>query len=126
MTVSQTATQSKPTYATGTPVWVDLGTPDLPASVRFYSELFGWQGEDMGEQMGHYTMMSQDGKPVAAIAPLMSRSVPLRVFAAAIRSTDSPAWRAWTSVIFSRKADCRSKALSISPGVETWTNIGRP
>ena len=55
------------TYAPGTPLWIDLGTPDLAASLAFYSGLFGWQGEDMGEQMGHYTMMSQDGKPVAAI-----------------------------------------------------------
>jgi uncharacterized protein len=73
---SGTATESKPTYAPGTPSWVDLGTPDLPASIRFYSELFGWQAEDMGEQMGHYNMMSQDGQPVAAIAPLMSPQQP--------------------------------------------------
>jgi uncharacterized protein len=73
---SGTATESKPTYAPGTPSWVELGTPDLPASIRFYSELFGWQPEDMGEAMGHYTMMNQDGKPVAAIAPLMSPQQP--------------------------------------------------
>jgi predicted enzyme related to lactoylglutathione lyase len=48
----------------------------LPGSARFYSELFGWQAEDQGEQMGHYTMFRQDGKSVAAVAPLMSPQQP--------------------------------------------------
>jgi len=73
---SGTATESKATYAPGTPSWVDLGTPDLAASVGFYSGLFGWQSEDMGEAMGHYTMMNQGGQPVAAISPLMSPQQP--------------------------------------------------
>ena len=29
-------------YEPGTPSWVDLGTPDLEASVSFYESLFGW------------------------------------------------------------------------------------
>jgi uncharacterized protein len=69
-------TDGKPTYAPGTPLWIDLGSPDLPGSARFYSELFGWQAEDLGEQMGHYTMFRQDGKSVAAVAPLMSPQQP--------------------------------------------------
>jgi uncharacterized protein len=73
---SGTATESKPTYAPGTPLWIDLGSPDVEASARFYTGLFGWQSEDMGEQMGHYTMFRQDGKSVAAVAPLMSPQQP--------------------------------------------------
>jgi predicted enzyme related to lactoylglutathione lyase len=69
-------TDGKPTYAPGTPLWIDLGSPDLAGSARFYSELFGWQAEDQGEQMGHYTMFRQDGKSVAAVAPLMSPQQP--------------------------------------------------
>ncbi len=65
-----------PTYAPGTPIWVDLGSPDLAASSRFYGQLFGWQAEDMGEAMGHYTMLRQDGKAVAAIGPLMNPNQP--------------------------------------------------
>ncbi len=76
MTDSKTATETKPTYAPGTPLWVDLGSPDLPATTRFYTELFGWQAEDMGEAMGHYTMFRQDGQSVAAAAPLMSPQQP--------------------------------------------------
>ena len=26
----------------GVPGWVDLGSPDLDATKRFYGELFGW------------------------------------------------------------------------------------
>jgi predicted enzyme related to lactoylglutathione lyase len=36
--------------------------------VRFYSDLFGWEGQDMGEEVGHYTIMTKDGKQVAAIS----------------------------------------------------------
>ena len=75
MTDTQTATKT-PTYAPGTPLWIDLGSPDLAASTRFYSQLFGWQAEDMGEAVGHYTMMRQDGRAVAAIAPLMAPGQP--------------------------------------------------
>lgn len=56
-------------YEHGVPSWVDIGTPDIGAGVRFYSELFGWQGQDMGEEAGHYTITSKDGKMVAAISP---------------------------------------------------------
>jgi predicted enzyme related to lactoylglutathione lyase len=64
---SQTLTAHPP----GTPIWVDLTTPDVKASARFYSELFGWQVEDMGEAMGNYHMFRQGGKSVAAATPPM-------------------------------------------------------
>ena len=32
-------------YVNGTPCWVDLGTPDVPAAVAFYKGLFGWEIE---------------------------------------------------------------------------------
>jgi predicted enzyme related to lactoylglutathione lyase len=75
--MTDTMTQTKnPTYAPGTPIWVDLGSPDLAASTRFYGQLFGWQAKDMGEEMGHYTMFLQDGKRVAAVGPLMAAGQP--------------------------------------------------
>lgn len=55
-------------YEHGVPSWVDMGSPDLQGSVKFYSELFGWQAYDMGEEAGHYTIMSKDGKQVAALS----------------------------------------------------------
>jgi hypothetical protein len=63
-------------YEHGVPSWVDMGTHDLSASVRFYSELFGWQGQDMGEEAGHYTIVTKDGKQVAAISPAQDPGPP--------------------------------------------------
>jgi uncharacterized protein len=63
-------------YEHGVPSWVDIGTPDPEAGVRFYSELFGWQGQDMGEEAGHYTIVSKDGRQVAAISPAQDAGPP--------------------------------------------------
>ena len=30
----------------GTPSWVDLGSPDVDASVKFYGDLFGWTADE--------------------------------------------------------------------------------
>jgi predicted enzyme related to lactoylglutathione lyase len=69
-------TDGTPTYAPGTPMWVDHTSGDLQASVRFYSDLFGWQAQDMGEEAGHYTMYTSNGKVVAADTPPMSPGTP--------------------------------------------------
>ncbi|MFV0451267.1 MAG: VOC family protein, partial [Propioniciclava sp.] len=53
----------------GTPVWIDLGIPDLDRAMSFYGELFGWKFDVGSEDMGRYTMCLLDGKPVAAIMP---------------------------------------------------------
>src|SRR5579871_6205558 len=63
-------------YEHGVPSWVDIGTPDPGAGMRFYSELFGWQGQDMGEEAGHYTIASKHGKMVAAISPAQDPGPP--------------------------------------------------
>lgn len=63
-------------YEHGVPSWVDVGLHDLPAGVRFYTELFGWAGQDMGEETGHYTIATKDGKQVAAIAPAQDPGPP--------------------------------------------------
>lgn len=57
------------TYDHGVPSWVDIGTKDPQASLAFYTALFGWEGADQGEEAGHYTIASKDGKQVAAISP---------------------------------------------------------
>jgi predicted enzyme related to lactoylglutathione lyase len=55
-------------YEHGVPSWVDIGLPDLASGVRFYKELFGWEAQDMGETTGHYTIVSKNGKQVAALS----------------------------------------------------------
>jgi predicted enzyme related to lactoylglutathione lyase len=63
-------------YEHGVPSWVDIGTPDLGAGLGFYTELFGWEGQDMGEEAGHYTIVSKAGKQVAAISPAQDSGPP--------------------------------------------------
>jgi len=68
---------SETTYAPGTPCWVDLSSPDLPATIRFYEGLFGWTSETASEeQYGGYTTFSKDGKAVAAASPLQGDGQP--------------------------------------------------
>lgn len=63
-------------YEHGVPSWVDIGTPDPVKALAFYGELFGWDGQDMGEEAGHYTIVSVDGKQVAAISPAQDPGPP--------------------------------------------------
>ena len=57
-------------YLPGAPNWVDLGTPDIDAAVRFYGALFGWQFQSAGPDAGGYGMFTLGGKTVAAVGPL--------------------------------------------------------
>jgi predicted enzyme related to lactoylglutathione lyase len=59
------------TYQPGEPLWIDVATPDIDASLAFYGALFGWTGERGPEEFGGYTTCSKDGKTVAGMAPLM-------------------------------------------------------
>lgn len=72
-------------YEPGTPSWVDLASPDLPASVAFYTALFGWKANDQGEEAGHYTLFEMGGLPVAGAGPIMMEGQP-------------PAWTSYVSV----------------------------
>ena len=74
-------------YSPGTPCWVDLGSPDLEASVDFYGALFGWDvpESENSQQTGGYRQAMKDGKPVAGMMPLMQEGQP-------------PAWSTYVSV----------------------------
>jgi predicted enzyme related to lactoylglutathione lyase len=74
-------------YEPGTPSWVDLGTPDIDASVEFYSALLGWDvpESENPEQTGGYRRAAVNGKDVAGMMPLMEEGQP-------------PAWRTYISV----------------------------
>ena len=63
-------------YEAGTPSWVDHATKDAEASNAFYGALFGWEADDQGEEMGHYTLMRKDGKTVAGNMPAMGEGQP--------------------------------------------------
>ena len=57
------------TYKPGTFSWADLGTTDVEGAKRFYTDVFGWEPEDMpaGEGMT-YTMCRVRGKNVSAMS----------------------------------------------------------
>jgi predicted enzyme related to lactoylglutathione lyase len=63
-------------YPAGTPSWVDLGTPDLKGAIRFYGELFGWDIEEGGPEVGGYSMAKVNGHSVAGLGPLMNPGQP--------------------------------------------------
>jgi len=63
-------------YAAGTPSWVDHATKDLEGSNSFYGALFGWEADDQGEEMGHYTLMRKGGKTVAGNMTAMMEGQP--------------------------------------------------
>ena len=63
-------------YLPGAPNWVDLGTPDIDAAVRFYGALFGWQFQSAGPDAGGYGMFTLGGKTVAAVGPLTEQGAP--------------------------------------------------
>jgi uncharacterized protein len=63
-------------YRQGVPNWVDVSTPDIAGATSFYTSLFGWTAEDLGEQAGHYTMLRKDGADVAGLGPNFSGGPP--------------------------------------------------
>ena len=63
-------------YEHGVPSWVDLGTPDIPKAIEFYSSLFGWQIEQGPPETGGYSMCLLRGKPVAGLGPQMNPGPP--------------------------------------------------
>ncbi|MFE5614004.1 VOC family protein [Streptomyces sp. NPDC056470] len=58
-------------FVPGSPCWLDLGAPDVPAAARFYSAVLGWEYEsmDVGEDM-EGGMFRKDGKIVGGLGKL--------------------------------------------------------
>ncbi|MCO5217970.1 MAG: VOC family protein [Thermomicrobiales bacterium] len=42
----------------GAPCWVDLTNTDIEGTKSFYNALFGWDFADMGEDFGHYNIIT--------------------------------------------------------------------
>src|SRR5205085_7444081 len=73
-------------HAPGSFSWADLGTTDAEGAKAFYTELFGWEAEDLpaGEGMT-YTMLRKGGLEVAALYRLRQEGAP-------------PAWLSYVTV----------------------------
>ncbi|MCY0937010.1 VOC family protein [Streptomyces sp. H34-S4] len=57
-------------YRTGSPNWIDLGSPDIPRAAAFYRAVFGWEFHLLGPETGGYGFFQVDGKTVAAVGQL--------------------------------------------------------
>lgn len=101
--MSQTTVDVVPStlYAPGTPLWVDLASPDLPASKQFYGQLFGWQADTSSDpQAGGYTLFTLRGKMVAAVGPIFDSQQP----------------PAWATYVASADADATARAVREAGG----------
>jgi predicted enzyme related to lactoylglutathione lyase len=90
------------TYRPGTPCWVDLGSPDLDASVGFYGAVLGWDvpESENPEQTGGYRIAQQRGKAAAGMMRLMQEGQPT----------------AWTSYVSVGDADATAEAVRDAGG----------
>jgi predicted enzyme related to lactoylglutathione lyase len=57
-------------FTTGSPNWLDLGSPDTEAAAAFYGAVLGWRFVSAGPDTGGYGFFQVDGKTVAALGPL--------------------------------------------------------
>ncbi|MFE7749221.1 VOC family protein [Streptomyces sp. NPDC057428] len=56
-----------PSFETGAPNWIDLGTPDIDEATAFYKGLFGWDLVPGGPETGGYGMYQLRGRTVAGV-----------------------------------------------------------
>ncbi|MCX4692690.1 VOC family protein [Streptomyces sp. NBC_01408] len=57
-------------FRTGSPNWLDLGSPDTDTAARFYGALFGWEFVSAGPEADGYGFFQLQGKTVAALGRL--------------------------------------------------------
>ena len=68
---------TRTSYQPGEPIWVDLCTPDLDATLAFYGSLFGWTCDrTRSEEFGGYSNFSLGDKLVAGVMPQMAPDMP--------------------------------------------------
>ncbi|GAA1864662.1 VOC family protein [Myceligenerans crystallogenes] len=65
-----------PALPEGAPIWIDLNTPDVPAAVSFYGELFGWEHTEGSAEFGGYGTFTKNGAAIAGSMPLQSPEQP--------------------------------------------------
>src|SRR5436190_18851581 len=103
-----------PDYTPGTPSWVDLGSPDVDASISFYGGLFGWSASDPLPDAGGYRFFEQDGKMVGGLGPLMQEGQP-------------PAWLNYVTVADADGTVAKARAAGATVHVEPMDvmDVGR-
>ncbi|MGY0019969.1 VOC family protein [Streptomyces sp. YJ-C3] len=87
-------------FVTGSPNWMDLGTPDLDGAISFYGGVFGWRFRSAGPDAGGYGMFQLDGRTVAG----------------AMTVTPDQGGPAWSVYFQSADADATAKAVEQAGG----------
>ncbi|MER6199683.1 VOC family protein [Streptomyces sp. NPDC001586] len=88
-------------FVPGSPCWIDLGAPDVPAAAAFYGAVLGWDYESMGEsEEMEGGMFRKDGKIVAGLGKLTEEGA-------------RPAWMIYYSVA---DADAATRAVESAGG----------
>ncbi|MEU5433618.1 VOC family protein [Streptomyces sp. NPDC020719] len=57
-------------FRTGSPNWIDLGSPDTTRAAAFYGAVFGWDLVSAGPESGGYGFFQLGGKTVGALGKL--------------------------------------------------------
>ena len=61
---------NEPDKTPGIISWNEICTRDPEASKKFYTDMFGWESQDMPMPTGSYTMFNTGGRPVAGLVQL--------------------------------------------------------
>ena len=64
-------------FRTGSPNWIDLGSPDTDTAAAFYGSVFGWQYVSAGPDAGGYGFFQKGGKTVSIELPWTARVQPV-------------------------------------------------
>lgn len=64
------------TRSTGTSTWLDASVTDLAVAKHFYSGLFGWEFEDLGEEFNHYHLIRNRGALVGGLMDISGMTCP--------------------------------------------------
>jgi hypothetical protein len=77
----------------GKVIWVELATPDLAATERFYSGLFGWTFQEVHSGRTDYAVALLDGRPIGGLlqkaAPKDGRRQPAWLTFIAVADVDA-------------------------------------
>jgi len=104
-----------PEYASGTPSWVELSSPDPDASAAFYREVLGWDATEPGPaETGGYRMFQSAGNNVAGLMGHMQEGQPT-------------AWMSYVSVADAEETSRKVKDAGGTVIVEPMdvTDLGR-
>jgi len=65
-------------WPTGTPCWVDVGTPDPDAARAFYASVLEWTYDGGAPEFGGYAMCLRNGRKAAGLGPQQDPADPSR------------------------------------------------